>query len=203
MNEVRNTRITRPLASRLARSAGTNMGRVHVEHPNGDEQSAATIECADCHTPWSNEQRILSNSFQSASGRAYLFSHAVNLYFGRAKLQQMITGVYFVRDLFCKKCHVKVGWVYELAFSGEQRWKEGLVVIECCRFQVEPPIASAPKAWREEGCPLKQLGSPFASPSASSSDEPEVANEVHLVDWNVDGMPALPQHIDDVDMDQL
>jgi protein yippee-like 5 len=38
----------------------------------------------------------------------------------------MLTGRHFVRDVFCKKCAVKLGWIYEFATDDSQRYKEGL-----------------------------------------------------------------------------
>jgi len=39
--------------------------------------------------------------------------------------QVMLTGRHFVRDVFCKKCAVKLGWIYEFATDDSQRYKEG------------------------------------------------------------------------------
>jgi hypothetical protein len=42
----------------------------------------------------------------------------------------MLTGRHFVRDVFCKKCASKLGWMYEYATEHEQRYKEGHVILE-------------------------------------------------------------------------
>ncbi len=64
----------------------------------------------------------------------------------------MLTGRHFVRDVFCKKCSAKLGWMYEYATENEQvsprvlfaakpasfslaffvfqRYKEGHVILE-------------------------------------------------------------------------
>lgn len=42
----------------------------------------------------------------------------------------MLTGRHFVRDVFCKKCAVKLGWIYEFATDDSQRYKEGRVILE-------------------------------------------------------------------------
>jgi hypothetical protein len=35
-----------------------------------------------------------------------------------------------VRDVSCKKCESKLGWVYEFALEDAQRYKEGRVILE-------------------------------------------------------------------------
>ncbi len=42
----------------------------------------------------------------------------------------MLTGRHFVRDVTCKKCDVKLGWMYEFAMEETQRYKEGRVILE-------------------------------------------------------------------------
>lgn len=35
-----------------------------------------------------------------------------------------------VRDVSCKNCEAKLGWVYEFATEDNQRYKEGRVILE-------------------------------------------------------------------------
>ncbi|CAB3377020.1 Hypothetical predicted protein, partial [Cloeon dipterum] len=42
----------------------------------------------------------------------------------------MLTGRHMVRDVFCKNCDTKVGWIYEFATEENQRYKEGRVILE-------------------------------------------------------------------------
>ena len=42
----------------------------------------------------------------------------------------MLTGRHWVRDVFCKKCNDKVGWMYEFALEEQQKYKEGKVILE-------------------------------------------------------------------------
>ena len=51
------------------------MGRVYVEHPNGDK----IFICASCLTPLTNSSDLLSTRFHGATGRAFFFKKAVNL----------------------------------------------------------------------------------------------------------------------------
>ena len=34
------------------------------------------------------------------------------------------------RDVFCKNCDAKLGWMYEFATEDNQRYKEGRVILE-------------------------------------------------------------------------
>jgi hypothetical protein len=36
----------------------------------------------------------------------------------------MLTGRHWVRDVYCKKCEEKLGWMYEFAMEEQQRYKE-------------------------------------------------------------------------------
>jgi len=42
----------------------------------------------------------------------------------------MITGKHMVRDVSCKNCDTKLGWIYEFATEENQRYKEGRVILE-------------------------------------------------------------------------
>lgn len=42
----------------------------------------------------------------------------------------MLTGRHMVRDVSCKNCEAKLGWIYEFATDDNQRYKEGRVILE-------------------------------------------------------------------------
>ena len=42
----------------------------------------------------------------------------------------MLTGKHMVRDVGCKNCDAKLGWIYEFANEENQRYKEGKVILE-------------------------------------------------------------------------
>ncbi len=42
----------------------------------------------------------------------------------------MLTGRHIVRDVSCKLCLTKLGWIYEYATEENQRYKEGRVILE-------------------------------------------------------------------------
>jgi hypothetical protein len=48
----------------------------------------------------------------------------------------MLTGRHMVRDVSCKNCEAKLGWVYEFATEENQRYKEGRVILDCSRYLI-------------------------------------------------------------------
>jgi len=42
----------------------------------------------------------------------------------------MLTGRHMVRDVYCKNCEAKLGWMYEFATNEDQRYKEGKTILE-------------------------------------------------------------------------
>ena len=42
----------------------------------------------------------------------------------------MLTGDHWVRDVHCKKCQNKLGWMYEFATEDTQRYKEARTILE-------------------------------------------------------------------------
>lgn len=55
------------------------------------------------------------------SGRAYLFKYVVNLTYSNVQDRVMLTGRHMVRDVMCKSCNAKLGWMYEFATEENQR----------------------------------------------------------------------------------
>ena len=54
----------------------------------------------------------------------------VNLKMSEVMDRVMLTGRHMVRDVFCKNCDAKLGWMYEFATETNQRYKEGRVILE-------------------------------------------------------------------------
>lgn len=54
------------------------------------------------------------------------------IYFFSSEVQDrvMLTGRHMVRDVSCKNCDAKLGWIYEFATEENQRYKEGRVILE-------------------------------------------------------------------------
>lgn len=42
----------------------------------------------------------------------------------------MLTGRHWVRDVRCKNCNEKLGWMYEFAVEERERYKESHVILE-------------------------------------------------------------------------
>jgi len=102
------------------------MGRIYLEHIGGKR----LFSCAQCDTFLTNRNELISTRFTGATGRAFLFNKVVNLRYSDVQVRQMLTGRHIVRDVSCKNCNVKLGWVYEYATEDNQRYKEGKVILE-------------------------------------------------------------------------
>lgn len=102
------------------------MGRVFLEHIGGSK----LFNCAQCQTNLTNRSQLISTRFTGATGRAYLFKRVVNLTFSNVQERVMLTGRHMVRDVMCKSCDAKLGWMYEFATEDAQKYKEGRVILE-------------------------------------------------------------------------
>lgn len=56
------------------------------------------------------------------AGRAFLFKRVVNLTFTPIQDRVMLTGRHMVRDVYCKNCKTKLGWMYEYATEESQKY---------------------------------------------------------------------------------
>ncbi|CAO1387162.1 unnamed protein product [Diamesa serratosioi] len=102
------------------------MGRVHLEHIGG----VKLYSCAQCDTNLTNKSQLISTRFTGSTGRAYLFKKVVNLTFSNVQDRVMLTGRHMVRDVMCKNCKTKLGWMYEFATEESQKYKEGKIILE-------------------------------------------------------------------------
>jgi peptide methionine sulfoxide reductase MsrB len=102
------------------------MGRIFLDHLGGSR----LFLCASCETPLTNRAELISTRFTGATGRAFLFNRVVNLQFSEVQDRVMLTGRHMVRDVSCKNCDAKLGWIYEFATEETQRYKEGRVILE-------------------------------------------------------------------------
>lgn len=55
------------------------------------------------------------------SGRALLFKRVVNLTYTHIQDRVMLTGRHMVRDVMCRNCKAKLGWMYEYATEESQK----------------------------------------------------------------------------------
>lgn len=106
--------------------AKRNMGRIFLDHPGGSR----LYSCAQCDTALTNRSLLTSMRFNGATGRAFLFKKVVNLSYSEVQDREMLTGRHMVRDVFCKNCDTKLGWMYEYATEESQQYKEGQVILE-------------------------------------------------------------------------
>jgi len=103
-----------------------NMGRIYLEHIGGRR----LFTCAQCDTFLTNRNELISTRFTGATGRAFLFNKVVNLHYSEVQDRVMLTGRHMVRDVYCKNCRFKLGWMYEFATEENQKYKEGRVILE-------------------------------------------------------------------------
>lgn len=62
--------------------------------------------------------------------KPFFFLQVVNLQYSDVQDRVMLTGRHMVRDVSCKNCNSKLGWIYEFATEDSQRYKEGRVILE-------------------------------------------------------------------------
>ncbi|GAB2231186.1 hypothetical protein Droror1_Dr00027475 [Drosera rotundifolia] len=85
--------------------------------------------CFTCRNHVALHNDIVSKTFQTGKGRAFLFSHAVNLVEGAQEDRQLITGLHTVADVSCSDCGAVLGWKYFKAYEQSQKYKEGKFVL--------------------------------------------------------------------------
>lgn len=54
----------------------------------------------------------------------------VNVEAGDPAERNMTTGRHIVRDIQCRQCKEVVGWKYDKAFEGSEKYKEGKFILE-------------------------------------------------------------------------
>ncbi|CAA0836612.1 Yippee family putative zinc-binding protein [Striga hermonthica] len=119
------------------------MGRVFAITLEG-----SIYRCKHCGTHLALSDDVVSKSFHSRHGKAYLFSKVVNVTYGEKEERLMMTGSHIVVDIFCVRCGSIVGWKYEVAHEKSQKYKEGKSVLE--RFKISGPNGSSYWASHEE-----------------------------------------------------
>lgn len=86
--------------------------------------------CKNCKTHLANHDDIISRNFRGQHGKAYLFNSVVNIDAGEASERSMTTGRHVVRDITCRQCKETVGWKYDKAYEGSEKYKEGKFILE-------------------------------------------------------------------------
>ncbi|KAL2226925.1 UNVERIFIED_CONTAM: Protein yippee-like protein [Sesamum indicum] len=86
--------------------------------------------CYKCRNHVSLHDDIISKAFQGRHGRAFLFSHAMNIVVGVKEDRHLMTGLHTVADISCADCNEVLGWKYERAYEASQKYKEGKFIFE-------------------------------------------------------------------------
>ncbi|KAM1689205.1 hypothetical protein PS1_037013 [Malus domestica] len=105
------------------------MGRIFLIELDG-----RTYRCRFCDSALALADDVLSRSFNSRQGRAYLFSNVVNITLGPKEDRLMYSGLHTVEDIFCCCCGQILGWKYVIAHEKNQKYKEGKFVLERWRI---------------------------------------------------------------------
>uniref|UniRef100_A0A182PFM6 Protein yippee-like n=1 Tax=Anopheles epiroticus TaxID=199890 RepID=A0A182PFM6_9DIPT len=103
------------------------MGKIFLEHMNGPE----LFNCGHCDTNITTKGELISTRFVGESGAAFLFKRAVNLIYSEPFNRKLITGWHVVRDVRCKYCLLKLGWMYEFAVPHAQQYAKRGAEIVC------------------------------------------------------------------------
>ncbi|XP_031103671.1 protein yippee-like At3g08990 isoform X1 [Ipomoea triloba] len=111
------------------------MGRLFLLFLEGSFYS-----CKYCQAHLAVTDDIISKSFHSRHGKAYLFENVVNVFEGEREERMMMTGMHTVVDIYCVGCCSLLGWKYESAEDKSQKYKEGKFILE--RFQILGPDGS-------------------------------------------------------------
>ena len=102
------------------------MGRLYLEHFGG----SILYNCADCDNFLSNIENVVSDHFQGPNGNAYLFLRVANVInCENVKPIKTQYGKCLARDVNCKRCNTKLGFVIEYMERKYQRSKEGKILI--------------------------------------------------------------------------
>ncbi|OMO53510.1 Yippee-like protein [Corchorus capsularis] len=113
------------------------MGRIFVVELDG-----RSYRCKFCRTHFALPEDLVSRSFHSRRGKAYLFNNAVNITVGASEERMMLSGMHTVADIYCCCCGQIVGWKYEAAHEKSQKYKEGKFVLERGRIVDEIDFSS-------------------------------------------------------------
>ncbi|CAN6987936.1 unnamed protein product [Brassica rapa subsp. trilocularis] len=80
---------------------------------------------------------VLLVSLMGRTGRAFLFSHAMNIVVGPKEDRHLLTGLHTVADISCADCNEPLGWKYERAYESSQKYKEGKFIFEKAKIVKE------------------------------------------------------------------
>ncbi|KAF2554212.1 hypothetical protein F2Q68_00037500 [Brassica cretica] len=93
--------------------------------------------CCNCRNHVGLHDDIISKAFQGRTGKAFLFSHAMNVVLGAKEDRNLLTGLHTVADISCADCNEPLGWKYERAYEASQKYKEGKFIFEKAKIVKE------------------------------------------------------------------
>ena len=117
------------------------MGRIYLEHLGGSK----LFSCAECDAFISSREELFSSQYLASTERAYSFNKVVNVTYSEKPTENTVqtsrnnilslnnsrkSEKEFTRDVFCKVCTTKLGWIYEFISDNSKQFKEGKIVIE-------------------------------------------------------------------------
>eukprot|EP00884_Botryococcus_braunii_P006359 jgi/Botrbrau1/15724/Bobra.4_1s0093.1 len=91
--------------------------------------------CSICTCHLASREDVKSKAFHSRNGPAYLFQAVTNVALGTRENRVMTTGLHEVSDVHCTRCNQLCGWKYEVAHEPDQKYKEGMYVLERDKIQ--------------------------------------------------------------------
>ncbi|RZC73820.1 hypothetical protein C5167_049301 [Papaver somniferum] len=91
--------------------------------------------CCNCRNHVAYHDDVMSKAFQGRHGRAFLFSHAMNIVVGPKEDRNLMTGLHTVADVYCCDCRQVLGWKYERAYEESQKYKEGKFILEKSKIE--------------------------------------------------------------------
>lgn len=80
---------------------------------------------------------LLLDRVLGRNGRAFLFTHVINIIIGPKEDRHLMTGLHTVADVYCSNCQEVLGWKYERAFDATQKYKEGKYILEKAKITKE------------------------------------------------------------------
>ncbi|CAL4924643.1 unnamed protein product [Urochloa decumbens] len=135
------------------------MGLLFVQvlpRSDGDLGSpTAVFRCRRCRLDAASTGDLVSREFYGRINRAYLFDRVyvppllplpdqggyswVNITLGPIEERNFTTGRHTVNDIYCICCQEMLGWRYEKAYVGSQKYKEGKFILERTLMCKEAP----------------------------------------------------------------
>ncbi|GFS32246.1 Yippee family putative zinc-binding protein [Actinidia rufa] len=114
--------IRHPTEDEIEGSPHRSFTKVEIFEPKKKGLDIVRLQCKlkDIYFPY----------IQGRNGRAFLFSHAMNVDVGPKEDRHLATGLHTVADIYCADCQEVLGWKYERAYQATEKYKEGKFIFE-------------------------------------------------------------------------